>query len=110
MKFSRNLLAKGWRYSWCRFHANVRSLWWWTGVHSKAAPHAQLWVGETAAAWHSGEAGIADASVQPNLFLKKFNYPDHGQWRVTGVGGRHDAAKTPAVPSRDKTVLLSHLC
>jgi len=26
-----------------------------------AAPHAQLWVGETAAAWHSGESGIADA-------------------------------------------------
>lgn len=26
-----------------------------------AAPHAQVWVGETAAAWHSGEAGIADA-------------------------------------------------
>lgn len=32
-----------------------------TRVVQKAAPHAQLWVGETAAAWHSGEAGIADA-------------------------------------------------
>lgn len=30
-------------------------------VVQKAAPHAQLWVGETAASWHSGEAGIADA-------------------------------------------------
>ena len=30
-------------------------------VVTEAAPHAQLWVGETAAAWHSGEAGIADA-------------------------------------------------
>jgi len=30
-------------------------------VVTKGAPHAQLWVGETAAAWHSGEAGIADA-------------------------------------------------
>jgi heparanase 1 len=30
-------------------------------VVQAAAPHAQLWVGETAAAWHSGEAGITDA-------------------------------------------------
>lgn len=30
-------------------------------VVAKAAPHAQIWVGETAAAWHSGEAGITDA-------------------------------------------------
>jgi heparanase 1 len=30
-------------------------------VVREAAPHAQLWVGETAAAWHSGEAGITDA-------------------------------------------------
>lgn len=30
-------------------------------VVQSAAPHAQLWVGETAAAWHSGEAGITDA-------------------------------------------------
>jgi hypothetical protein len=30
-------------------------------VQQRSAPHAELWVGETAAAWHSGEHGIADA-------------------------------------------------
>ena len=30
-------------------------------VVRSAAPNAQLWVGETAAAWHSGEANITDA-------------------------------------------------
>jgi heparanase 1 len=30
-------------------------------AQQQAAPHAQLWVGETAAAWHDGEAGITDA-------------------------------------------------
>lgn len=28
---------------------------------ASAAPHAQLWVGETAAAWHNGAAGVTDA-------------------------------------------------
>jgi len=30
-------------------------------VQQKEAPQTQLWVGETAAAWHSGEHGITDA-------------------------------------------------
>jgi heparanase len=30
-------------------------------VHAKYAPHSQLWVGEAAAAWHSGQDGITNA-------------------------------------------------
>ena len=30
-------------------------------VHAEYAPHTQLWVGEAAAAWHSGRAGVTNA-------------------------------------------------
>ena len=30
-------------------------------VHSQFAPKSQLWVGEAAAAWHSGQPGVTNA-------------------------------------------------
>ena len=30
-------------------------------VHAKYAPDSELWVGEAAAAWHSGRAGVTNA-------------------------------------------------
>jgi heparanase 1 len=60
-------------------------------LRNKLAPHAQLWVGEAAAAWHSGGVGVT------NAFVSSFWYADalagqsvmnhSGYCRQTLIGG-----------------------
>merc|ERR1712232_403865 len=62
-------------------------------VHSKYAPKSQLWVGEAAAAWHSGRAGVT------NAFASSFWWADAlgalaarnhtGYCRQTLIGGSY---------------------
>jgi len=64
-----------------------------TAVHTKFAPSSALWVGEGAAAWHSGRANVTDAFVSSFWWsdalgkLAQFNHT--GYQRQTLVGGSY---------------------
>ena len=64
-----------------------------TDVHSEFAPSSDLWVGEGAAAWHSGRANVTDAWVSSFWWsdalgtLAQYNHT--GYQRQTLIGGAY---------------------
>ena len=64
-----------------------------TDVHAEFAPSSDLWVGEGAAAWHSGRAIVTDAWVSSfwwsDALGKLAQYNHTGYQRQTLIGGSY---------------------